>query len=63
VQAVRSFERRPANYYSRQALREAFRREDGSYEPGFDDEHSYMDFHAVSGTLLPGGPALGLPWA
>lgn len=45
-----------SNYYSRQALNEAFRREDGSYEPGYDEEHSYLDFHAMGGLLR--GPAL-----
>ncbi len=51
---MRYFEHNPGNYYSRQALKEAFRRNDGSYEPGFDEEHSYLDFHAVSCLVAAG---------
>jgi hypothetical protein len=60
---LKDFERRPRNYYSKEAMRAAFDREDGGIDPGYDAAGAYMDLYAVSEPRCCAGGRLDVIWA
>ena len=57
----KDFEKQPRNYYSREALKKAFERPDGSMEPGYDDAGAFVDLYAVRGAPAP--PCWQVAWS